>query len=47
MLEPTKKRHTRKNIELHFTGPESNNKKAIDALQALGFKNISASDVGP
>ena len=44
MLEPTKKRHTKKSIELHFTGPETNRRKAIEALQSLGFKDISASD---
>ncbi len=43
MLEPTKKRRTKKKIELHFTGPESNKTKAIKALQALGFKDVSAS----
>lgn len=41
MLEPTKKRRIKQKTELHFTGPEKNKIKAIKALQALGFKNIS------
>ena len=39
MLEHTKKPP----IELRFLGPEENRKKAISALQALGFHNASDS----
>ncbi len=45
MLEPTKKRHTE--IELKFTGPISNKKAAIKALQKLGFVSDKDSSTAP
>lgn len=42
MLEPTKKRHT-KRIVLTFSGPVSKVEKAIELMTSIGFKDTSDS----